>query len=78
MTLVDLSGILPANVIMVISVAASTTSGKKLSEEEIVRVNEACDEALWLDKMRQEVTAYQSYCYGNTSYFSSFSILKVG
>ncbi|KAK6922163.1 Nop domain [Dillenia turbinata] len=43
LTLVDLEGLLPLAIIMVVSVTASTTSGNPLSEENLRKTIEACD-----------------------------------
>ncbi|KAK9797074.1 hypothetical protein WJX73_003006 [Symbiochloris irregularis] len=48
-TLVNLEDILPQATIMVVSVTASTTSGKPLSEEDLGRLLETADAALQLD-----------------------------
>jgi hypothetical protein len=52
---VDLKAHLPSATVMVISVTATTTNGKKLSDEELCRVLEACDVALLLDAGRKTV-----------------------
>ncbi|VAH46163.1 unnamed protein product [Triticum turgidum subsp. durum] len=54
-TLVDLEGLLPSAVIMVVSVTALTTSGKPLSEENLVKTIEACYRALNLDAAKKKV-----------------------
>ena len=43
LTLVDMEGLIPAAIRMVISVTASTTSGKPLPEEVLQKTIEACD-----------------------------------
>ncbi|KAJ9554537.1 hypothetical protein OSB04_018582 [Centaurea solstitialis] len=55
LTLVDLAGLLPSAVIMVISVTASTTSGKPLPEDVLQKTIEACDRALTLDAAKKKV-----------------------
>ncbi|KAL8161583.1 hypothetical protein V2J09_013072 [Rumex salicifolius] len=55
LTLVDLEGLLPSAIIMVISVTASTTSGKPLPEEVLEKTIEACDRALTLDSAKKKV-----------------------
>ncbi|XP_031402145.1 U4/U6 small nuclear ribonucleoprotein Prp31 homolog isoform X1 [Punica granatum] len=55
LTLVDLEGLLPAATIMVVSVTASTTSGKPLPEEVLNKTIEACDRALVLDSAKKKV-----------------------
>ncbi|KAK9837334.1 hypothetical protein WJX81_007173 [Elliptochloris bilobata] len=50
LTLVDLEDILPQATIMVVSVTASTTSGKPLSDEELAKVTGGADMVLALDK----------------------------
>lgn len=54
-TLVDLEGLLPSAIIMVVSVTASTTSGKPLPEEILQKTIEACDRALSLDTAKKKV-----------------------
>ncbi|GMN41639.1 hypothetical protein TIFTF001_010860 [Ficus carica] len=54
-TLVDLEGLLPSAIIMVVSVTASTTSGKPLPEEVLQKINDACDRALSLDSAKKKV-----------------------
>ncbi|KAI3730923.1 hypothetical protein L1987_62103 [Smallanthus sonchifolius] len=49
LTLVDLEGLLPSAIIMVVSVTASTTSGKPLPQDILQKTIEACDRALTLD-----------------------------
>lgn len=46
MTIVDLSGILSPASVMIVSVTGSTTSGKPLDSEDLVRCMNACDEIL--------------------------------
>jgi len=58
LTAVDLSGILPAATIMVVTVTASHTTGVVLSDKEINTVLQACDEALALDEMKKSILAY--------------------
>jgi len=55
---VDLSGILPAATIMVVTVTASHTIGAVLSQSEIETVLQACDEALALDEIKKNILAY--------------------
>lgn len=55
LTLIDLEGLLPAATIMVVSVTASTTSGKPLPEEVLNKTKEACDRALVLDSAKKKV-----------------------
>lgn len=55
LTLVDLEGLLPSAIIMVVSVTASTTSGKPLSEENLQKTLDACDRALALDAAKKKV-----------------------
>ncbi|KAF3431296.1 hypothetical protein FNV43_RR26027 [Rhamnella rubrinervis] len=54
-TLVDLEGLLPSAIIMVVSVTASTTSGKPLPEEILQKTIDACDPALSLDTAKKKV-----------------------
>ncbi|EPS69875.1 hypothetical protein M569_04885, partial [Genlisea aurea] len=55
LTLVDLEGLLPSAIIMVVSVTASTTSGKPLPEEVLLKTVDACDRALALDSAKKKV-----------------------
>ena len=54
-TKVDLSGVLPAAVIMSVLVTATTTSGQTLSEGEWLAVQNACDLADRLEEARKKV-----------------------
>eukprot|EP00249_Psilotum_nudum_P017496 c26351_g1_i3 orf=582-2063(-) len=58
LTLVDLEGLLPSATIMVVSVTASTTTGKPLSEENLQKTLDACDRALALDEAKKKVLEY--------------------
>ncbi|KAL2642400.1 hypothetical protein R1flu_009987 [Riccia fluitans] len=58
LTLVDLEGLLPSATIMVVSVTASTTSGKPLSEENLQKTLDACDRALALDEAKKKVLEF--------------------
>ncbi|GAB2297346.1 U4/U6-U5 snRNP complex subunit prp31 [Dionaea muscipula] len=55
LTLVDLEGLLPSAIIMVVSVTASTTSAKLLPEDVLQKTIEACDRALILDSAKKKV-----------------------
>jgi len=54
-TNVDLSAILPRNTIMAIHVTSSTTSGKSLSQSDLEKVMEGCDDVLKLDAIKREI-----------------------
>ncbi|KAI3859177.1 hypothetical protein MKW92_001226 [Papaver armeniacum] len=54
-TKVDLEGLLPSAVIMVVSVAASTAPGEQLLEETLSKTMEACDRALALDLAKKQL-----------------------
>jgi U4/U6 small nuclear ribonucleoprotein PRP31 len=54
----ELSDILPASNIITISMTASSTSGKDLTEEELEKLYQACDFVLELDESRQKILAY--------------------
>ncbi|PHT92772.1 hypothetical protein T459_00654 [Capsicum annuum] len=54
LTLVELEGLLPSAIIMVVSVTASTTSGKPLPEDVLQKTVEACDRALALDSAKKK------------------------
>ncbi|KAI9245864.1 hypothetical protein BDA99DRAFT_527653 [Phascolomyces articulosus] len=54
----DLKSILPSATIMVISVTATTTSGKPLTEAEWKITEEACDMALELDAAKRKIIEY--------------------
>eukprot|EP00898_Chlorokybus_atmophyticus_P003616 jgi/Chlat1/4255/Chrsp27S04252 len=58
LTLVDLEGLLPSATIMVVSVTASTTTGKPLSAADLEKTLEACDMALALDEAKQLLLAF--------------------
>lgn len=58
LTLVDLEGLLPSATIMVVSVTASTTSGKPLSNENLEKTLDACDRALALDEAKKKVQEF--------------------
>lgn len=58
MTQVEFTDILPAATIMVVSVAASTTTGKILDEVQLTRVMDACQMALDLDVARSKLLAF--------------------
>lgn len=60
LTKVQLEGILPSATIMVVSVTATTTSGRVLSSENLVKTIEACDMALQLDSDKLVVGILQS------------------
>ncbi|CAI9092884.1 OLC1v1028241C1 [Oldenlandia corymbosa var. corymbosa] len=55
LTLVDLEGLLPSAIIMVVSVTASTTSGKPLPDDVLQKTIDACDRALALDEAKKKV-----------------------
>jgi len=55
LTLTDLQGLLPSAIIMVVSVTASTTTGKPLPEQVLSKTIEACDRALALDSAKKKV-----------------------
>jgi U4/U6 small nuclear ribonucleoprotein PRP31 len=57
-TRVDLSDILPAATIMVVSVTASTTQGSVLEENELQIILEACDMALELNEKKFKILQY--------------------
>ncbi|KAJ7937206.1 hypothetical protein B0H13DRAFT_2246478 [Mycena leptocephala] len=59
-TKVDLSGILPAAIIMSVVVTATTTSGKPLSDAEWNAVQRACDLADRLEEARKKIFMYVS------------------
>ena len=58
LTLVDLEGLLPSATIMVVSVTASTTTGKPLPEDALQRTMEACDRALALDEAKRKALRF--------------------
>ncbi|KAJ7276225.1 hypothetical protein B0H12DRAFT_1174574 [Mycena haematopus] len=59
-TKVELSGILPAAIIMSVVVTATTSSGKPLSEAEWTAVQRACDLADRLEEARKKIFMYVS------------------
>lgn len=56
MTKAKLEGILPHGTVVVISMTASTTTGKSLPQEEWERVTEACDLVYDLESARRKVS----------------------
>ncbi|KAF9008894.1 hypothetical protein BDQ17DRAFT_1388594 [Cyathus striatus] len=60
LTKVDLTGILPAAVIMSVVVTATTTSGKKLTDAEWGVIQRACDLADRLEDARKKIFMYVS------------------
>ncbi|KAJ7742421.1 hypothetical protein DFH07DRAFT_890952 [Mycena maculata] len=59
-TKVDLSGVLPAAIIMSVVVTATTTSGKQLTDAEWTAVQRACDLADRLEEARKKIFMYVS------------------
>ncbi|KAJ7086731.1 hypothetical protein C8R44DRAFT_36010 [Mycena epipterygia] len=59
-TKVDLTGILPAAIIMSVVVTATTTSGKQLTDGEWSAVQRACDLADRLEEARKKIFMYVS------------------
>lgn len=55
---VELAELLPSASIISLSVAATTTSGKALSEEDLAKVLEACEVVFDLDATRKRIIAY--------------------
>ncbi|KAG7097136.1 hypothetical protein E1B28_004514 [Marasmius oreades] len=60
LTKVDLSGVLPAAIIMSVVVTATTTPGKLLSKEEWAAVERACELADRLEEARKKIFMYVS------------------
>ncbi|EKX53264.1 hypothetical protein GUITHDRAFT_100970 [Guillardia theta CCMP2712] len=54
-TQVDLSGVLPSATIMVVTVTATTTSGKELPQDQLEKVMTACEQTLKLEENRLEI-----------------------
>ncbi|EFH65032.1 hypothetical protein ARALYDRAFT_339268 [Arabidopsis lyrata subsp. lyrata] len=54
LTLVDLEGLLPSAMIMVVSVTASTTKGNQLPKDVLLKTIDACNRALDLDSARKK------------------------
>jgi hypothetical protein len=52
---VDLEDLLPAASVMVVTVTATTTAGKALSDDLLLKVEAGCDMALQLDEDKQQV-----------------------
>ncbi|KAI8340775.1 hypothetical protein BC941DRAFT_392423 [Chlamydoabsidia padenii] len=57
-TNIDLRSILPSATIMVVTVTATTTNGRQLTDEEWQRTEEACDMALALEDARKKIINY--------------------
>lgn len=55
LTQVDLTSLLPPATIMVITVTATTTPGKPLTQEELEKVMEGCQIILDLDDARRSI-----------------------
>ena len=58
LTQVNLDGMLPSAIIMVVSITASTTGGKPLPEDILQKTIKACDQALSLDSSRSKVLQF--------------------
>lgn len=58
LTLVNLDGILPSAIIMVVSVTRSTTAGKPLPDDTIRKTINACDHPLPLNSSRRKVLGF--------------------
>ncbi|GMH35588.1 hypothetical protein BSKO_03456 [Bryopsis sp. KO-2023] len=58
LTKVELEGILPSATIMVVSVTATTTSGRPLSDENLEKTESACDLALKLDEDKKMINSF--------------------
>lgn len=58
LTQVDLTDLIPATSIMIVSVAASTTTGEPLEDAEWLKIAKACDIALELDDCRKKILEY--------------------
>ncbi|KAF3681988.1 putative aldehyde dehydrogenase family 2 member B7, mitochondrial-like [Capsicum annuum] len=57
-TLVDLQGLLPSAIIMVVCVTASTTNGKPLPQDVLHKTMEACERAFSLDSFKKKVIEF--------------------
>jgi len=57
-TAIDLTGVLPSATVMVVSVTATTTTGKPLPPEQLEKVLTACDQVLQLDSTRLQILDY--------------------
>ena len=58
MTLVDLAAVLPAGLVISVSMTGSTTSGRPLSEEDLAQCVAGCEEAEALDRDRQTILGF--------------------
>ncbi|KAJ3054216.1 U4/U6-U5 snRNP complex subunit prp31 [Rhizophlyctis rosea] len=58
LTKVDLKSFLPTATVMVITVTATTTNGRPLSDEEMLKVDETCQMALDLDAAKRTILEY--------------------
>eukprot|EP00879_Flechtneria_rotunda_P011202 GHRR01011700.1.p1 GENE.GHRR01011700.1~~GHRR01011700.1.p1 ORF type:complete len:418 (+),score=108.76 GHRR01011700.1:198-1451(+) len=58
LTQVELEDLLPAASVMVVTVTATTTSGKPLSDELLVKVMHGCNMALQLDDDKQQIIKF--------------------
>jgi U4/U6 small nuclear ribonucleoprotein PRP31 len=57
-TQVDLTGVLPSATIMVVTVTATTTSGKELPDDALEKVTKAAEQVLELDATRLQLLEY--------------------
>ena len=55
LTSLDLRSILPLSIVMIVTVTATTTSGKPLPEDKIQKISEACDMLFELDLSKFKV-----------------------
>nr|KAF6407816.1 pre-mRNA processing factor 31 [Molossus molossus] len=78
----NLQQILTNATIMVVSVTASTTQGQQLSEEELERLEEACDMALELNASKHRIYEYvesrMSFIAPNLSKMPACNIMLLG
>ncbi|KAH6600590.1 hypothetical protein BASA50_002154 [Batrachochytrium salamandrivorans] len=58
LTTLDLKSFLPSATIMVVTVTATTTNGRRLTDEELSRVMIACNVALELDTAKRQILEY--------------------
>lgn len=55
LTQVELEDLLPAASVMVVTVTATTTTGRPLSDDMLAKVMQGCEMALQLDEDKQKV-----------------------
>lgn len=58
LTTIDLGGILPSSILMVVTISGSTSDGVKLLPEDLKRCEELCDEMIGLESSKNQIVEY--------------------